>query len=150
MQFYLYDIASLDHWDIGADGFYGNPQRIESFWDKGRYDKFLIKVDGTLAGFALTTSTSDGSEESPHEVQELFVLRRYRRAGVGRMVASRLFENFAGIWQVSVMASNTPAQEFWARVIKDLTGEDPCEFTVNPSPEDQVMFRFTTHHQRPL
>lgn len=65
MQFYLYDIASLDHWDIGADGFYGNPQRIESFWDQGRYDKLLIKVDGILAGFALTTSASDGSGRVP-------------------------------------------------------------------------------------
>jgi predicted acetyltransferase len=143
MQFYLYDIASLDQWDIGPDGLYGNPQRIESFWDDGRYDKFLIKVDGILAGFAFTSSAADESNESAHVIQEFFVLRRYRRAGVGRIVATRLFENSCGTWKVSVMASNAPAQGFWARIIGDFTGKEPCEFTVSPSPEDQVLFRFS-------
>jgi hypothetical protein len=32
MQLYLYDLGSLDGWDIADDGTYGNADRIESFW----------------------------------------------------------------------------------------------------------------------
>lgn len=145
MQLYLYDIASLDQWDIGADGFYGNPERIESFWVDGNYDKFLIKVDGVLAGFALTSRASGEGDERIHVISEFFILRRYRRAGVGRIVATRLFESFGGTWELSVMAGNVPAQEFWADIVCNLTGKKRDEFTVNPSPQDEVVFRFNYH-----
>lgn len=144
MQLYLYDIASLDQWDIGEDGFYGNPERIESFWVDGNYDKFLIKVDGILAGFALNSRTTGDGGELIHVISEFFILRRYRRTGVGRTAATRLFGNFHGTWELSVMATNTPAQEFWAKVIGDLSGKERCQFTVSPCPDDQVVFRFST------
>ena len=31
MQLYLYDPGSLDGWDVGDDGAYGNAARIEGF-----------------------------------------------------------------------------------------------------------------------
>jgi len=34
MQRYLYEIGSDDGWDIGADGLYGNAERIERFWSE--------------------------------------------------------------------------------------------------------------------
>lgn len=144
MQFYLYDIASLDHWDMRVDGTYGNPQRIESFWVEVDYDRFLIRVDGVLAGFALTSRSSDDAEGSPHVVNEFFVLRRYRRSGVGRTVARRLFEGHDGTWHLKIMRANVPAQEFWASVIADFTGKERCEFTVSQDSDEDVAFRFST------
>lgn len=144
MQFYLYDIASLDHWDMRGDGTYGNPQRIESFWVEEDYDRFLIRVDGVLAGFVLTSRTSDDADGSPHVVNEFFVLRRYRRAGVGRTVARRLFEGHEGTWFLTVMRANVPAQDFWASVIADLTGRERCDFTVSQETDEDVAFRFST------
>jgi predicted acetyltransferase len=139
MQFYLYDFAAFDGWDIGDDGTYGNLERIERFWEDGDYERFLIRVDGVLAGFALTCRTSEG-DETIHLINEFFVLRRYRRCGVGRVAAQRLFERFDGTWELSVMNSNAVAKEFWAAVIGDLTGKGRSEFSRET--EENVIFRF--------
>ena len=38
MQLYLYDLGTVDGWDIGGDGLYGNAERIERFWSEpGRH-----------------------------------------------------------------------------------------------------------------
>lgn len=142
MQLYLYDIASLDHWDIGEDGSYGNPVRIEGFWVDGAYDRFLIRIDGILAGFVLTSHESGDASEPIHVISEFFVLRRYRRAGVGRMAATRLFDGFDGTWKLSVMESNTSAREFWASVIGAYTGRPRREFDATSEAADEVIFRF--------
>jgi predicted acetyltransferase len=52
---------------------------------------------------------------------EFFVLRKYRRSGLGRQLASGLFERFAGTWEVRELPSNTAAQTFWRRIIDDYT-----------------------------
>jgi predicted acetyltransferase len=43
---------------------------------------------------------------------------------VGRDVACRLFDRFAGNWEVRELPANTPAQAFWRRIIADYTAGD--------------------------
>lgn len=142
MQFYLYDIAALDQWDIREDGQYGNPERIESFWIVDQYERFFIRVDEVLAGFVLTSHKFADGNARIHVVSEFFVLRRYRRTGVGRIIATRLFEEVDGTWEILVMRSNTPAQKFWATIISDHIGKGHREFTVSQDKDDEVVFRF--------
>jgi predicted acetyltransferase len=52
---------------------------------------------------------------------EFFVLRMYRRHGVGSEAARSLFEAHAGAWEVHEVAANTPAQAFWRRIIASVT-----------------------------
>ncbi len=144
MQFYLYDIAALDHWDIRQDGEYGNPERIESFWVDGQYERFIIQVEGILAGFVLTSHKFTDDNIRINLVSEFFVLRRYRRTGVGRKIATRLFEEVGETWEISVMRSNTPAQEFWARIVSDHIGRSFREFTVSQDTDNDVIFRFNS------
>src|SRR5437870_1791610 len=42
MQLYLYDLGTIDGWDIGDDGLYGSEARIESFWTDPKRRSFLI------------------------------------------------------------------------------------------------------------
>ena len=83
MQLYLYEIGSDDGWDIGADGLYGNAERIEAFWSEPGRRTFLIRVEGALAGFALVNERAWFAGPGTREISEFFVLRRYRRRGVG-------------------------------------------------------------------
>ena len=53
---------------------------------------------------------------------QFFVLRKYRRRGVGRAAACELFSALPGRWQVGQMPLNLPAQAFWRRVIGACTG----------------------------
>jgi predicted acetyltransferase len=48
---------------------------------------------------------------------EFFVLRRYRRQGVGERAARAAFGRFPGPWEVRERAGNDAAIAFWRRVI---------------------------------
>lgn len=124
MQLYLYEIGSADGWDIGGDGLYGHAGRIERFWTEPGRHAFLVRVDGVLAGFALVRDEAWFAGAGTREVSEFFVLRRYRRLGVGERVATGLFDRFPGPWEVAQMASNVEAQAFWRAVIGRYTGGD--------------------------
>jgi predicted acetyltransferase len=50
-------------------------------------------------------------------VAEFFVMRKYRRQGVGTVVATRLFDSFRGRWEVRELKTNLAAIAFWRRVI---------------------------------
>lgn len=124
MQLYLYDLGSIDGWRIGPDGLYGDAERIERFWTEPGRRAFLVKVDAELAGFALIRDEAELAGAGTHEISEFFVLRKFRRRGVGEQAATRLFDLVPGPWELTQLASNVDAQEFWRRVIGRYTGGD--------------------------
>jgi predicted acetyltransferase len=142
MQLYLYDLGSLDGWEIAEDGTYGKAERIESFWTDADRQRYLVRVDGNLSGFVLTRNGTSFSGTDAHEISEFFVLQKYRCKGVGRSVANRVFESFAGTWEVAVMKTNMPAQHFWRAVIAAYTGDQYKEFTADDGTTEFVVFRF--------
>jgi predicted acetyltransferase len=56
------------------------------------------------------------------DIDEFFVLRRHRRAGVGTAAAALAFARRPGRWEVRESAANVPAQRFWRRAIDAATG----------------------------
>ena len=123
MQLYLYDLASIDGWHLGEDGAYGTAEGLERFWTEPDRSSFLLRVDGKLAGFVLVRRGAQTTDDpAAHEVSEFFVLRGYRRRGVGEWAARQVFDRFPGPWEVAQMASNTDAQAFWRAVIGRYTG----------------------------
>lgn len=118
MQLYLYDLSAVAGWDIGDDGLFGSVERIERFWTVGQRHSFLIRSDGRVAGYVLvrrgTQFTCDGDG---HEIAGLFVLRRYRRRGIGERAACFVFDRFPGRWEVVEMAANVDAHVFWLKTI---------------------------------
>ena len=142
MQLYLYDFGTIDGWDVGDDGVFGDAAKIEGFWADPKRRSFLIRVDGRLAGFALVRDGAHFAGEGWHEISEFFVLRRYRRRSVGTEVARRLFDTIPGKWEVTELRRNVEAQAFWRRVIARYTGG---RFEEAPRPDDGgVMQRFDT------
>jgi predicted acetyltransferase len=117
LQLYIHDFSELLELDTGADGRFVYPQ-LPLYWsDPGRY-AFLVKVDGELAGFVLVKT---GSEWDVRDMAEFFVLRRYRRRGVGTAIAHEVWRRFPGFWEVRVMEANIAAQHFWAQAISSFT-----------------------------
>jgi predicted acetyltransferase len=68
-------------------------------------------------------------------MSEFFVMRKYRRGGVGTALAREVFARFPGEWQVRQMTSNPAATAFWRRAI-------PVEFTQEMLDQGPVQ-RFT-------
>src|SRR2546425_10075928 len=122
MQLYLYDLGTIDGWDIGDDGLYGIEARIEGFWTDPNRRSFLVRVDGKLAGFALVRDGAHFAGDGTREISEFLILRRYRRRGAGERVARRVFDLFPGRGEVTELGSNVEAQAVWRRGSGRYTG----------------------------
>jgi predicted acetyltransferase len=121
VSFYVYDFSEFMGWACPEDGRFTGCGDLEDYWDRDDQWAFVIRADGELAGFALVRSGED-SEPCDYDMGEFFVLRKFRRKGVGRRAACALFDRFPGRWQVRQLIANGPAVEFWPRVIADYTG----------------------------
>ena len=110
LELYLHDLSEMTGADVGPHGRYGY-RFLDDYWTEPDRHPFLIRVDGHLAGLAFVASGA------PHDVAEFFVMRKYRRQGVGRRAACALFAMFPGEWQVRQLASNAAATAFWRSVI---------------------------------
>lgn len=121
MQYYLYDFTRYLELDVDQDGVYPAYPGLESFWSSGN-NKFayLFKVDGNIAGFALVERLLY-DPEGQFYMTEFFVMQKYRRSGVGTLAAHKLFDMYPGDWKVSQVRANTPARNFWHRVIGEYT-----------------------------
>jgi predicted acetyltransferase len=118
LQLYIYDFSELLGLDPGADGRFAYPH-LPLYWsDPGRY-AFLVKVDGELAGFVLVKT---GSGWDVLDMAEFFVMRRYRRSGLGTSIAHEVWRRLPGPWEVRVMEANVAARHFWEHAISSFTG----------------------------
>jgi predicted acetyltransferase len=120
LQLYLHDFSEFQGWDLNEHGLFYYPY-LDQYWvEEGRHP-FIIRVNGKLAGFVLVNrhTCTQGAE---HSIAEFFVLRKYRRRGVGRMAAHLVFDAFPGGWEVGQTRENVAAQSFWRAVIGEYTG----------------------------
>jgi len=95
LHLYLYDLGG-ERWDVEADGAYGPPGWHRRFWRRRGSHHFIVRVGGRPAGFALVRDPADFAGTDAIEISEFFVLRKYRRRGVGRRAAVKVLEAFSG------------------------------------------------------
>jgi predicted acetyltransferase len=111
-----HDYSEFNQADVDDHGLYGYSY-LDHYWtETGRY-AFFIKVAGKLAGFVMVR-VLDGDLRT---IAEFFVLRKYRRLGVGKTTARAIFDRFPGQWRIDQEPGNTPAQHFWRGVIGEYT-----------------------------
>lgn len=120
-ELYVYDFSEVMALEVEDDGRFRTPA-LDRYWTGSGAHAFLVRVDDKLAGFALIHERSRLTDEARRDVAEFFVLRRYRRHGVGEQVAIALFDRFGGRWEVRQRTENTAATAFWRRVIGRYTG----------------------------
>jgi predicted acetyltransferase len=120
-QLYAYDWSELGRLKIGDDGRFAVVP-LDSYWQDDHRHPFLIRVDGKLAGFALVAARSRLSGiDGVFDMAEFFVMRMYRRQGVGQAAAAAAFGRFPGPWEIRQRDENVAAAVFWRRVIADYT-----------------------------
>ena len=111
LQLYHYDFSEFDGGDVNPHGEYLHPY-FDEYWTDSDRKAFLFRVEGALAGFALVFTGS------PHDIAEFFVMRKYRRCGVGAQAAADLFDRFPGRWTVRQQLANPAATAFWREAIR--------------------------------
>lgn len=117
---YLHDMSEFLGWPCRPDGLYAGCMHLQDDWRDGKNVPFMIRVDGELGGFA-TVKAEQVEGVAGHFIQEFFILRFVRRRGVGRIVATKLFDAFPGNWKVQQLAPNDTAVNFWRAIINDYT-----------------------------
>jgi predicted acetyltransferase len=129
LELYLYDFSEYDNAELNEHGLYGY-EYLDHYWkEAGRYP-FFVRADGKLAGFVLVSRHAylPGNEQS---ISEFFILRKYRRHGVGSAAACAIFDRFPGKWEVQQEQNNEPSHHFWRKVIGDYTHGNYQETTLN-------------------
>lgn len=110
LQLYLHDFSELDGRTVNARGEF-EYRWFDDYWSDPARIPLLVRVNGKWAGFALLRLGTT------NEMAELFVMRRYRRSGVGRKVAAECFRRFPGRWRIHEVRGNDDAVAFWRSVI---------------------------------
>ncbi|HEY2404658.1 MAG TPA: GNAT family N-acetyltransferase [Polyangiaceae bacterium] len=145
LELYTHDLSAAFSVELGADGRFGY-QKLPLYWaEPERRFPFLIKRDARVVGFALVTRGSPAIDDPDvFDIAEFFVLRRYRREGVGRSAARLLWSRLPGRWAVRVSEGNRGAVPFWARVSSEFAGDAVTEFVHPGIPHGWRVFSLDT------
>lgn len=120
MQFYIYDFSEFLDFDVEEDGKYG-PYPLDDYFKEGTDPiAYVIKREEKYAGFVLVRLIKDLGLQH-YSIAEFFILKKYRREGIGKSVATDIFNRHQGSWEVHQVESNPGAQVFWKRVINEYT-----------------------------
>lgn len=90
---------------------------IELYFEEESRHPYILKCNGNLAGFVLVRFNEDGR----YEIGEFFVLNKYRKMGIGTFMANEMFKKYKGKWEVRTLLKNKRAQEFWRKVINNIS-----------------------------
>jgi predicted acetyltransferase len=93
MELYQYDFSEFENEDVNDEGLYGY-KHLNNYWTTPGHFPFLIKADGKLAGFALVRemTASDTHSSSYFKICEFFIMKKYRKEGIGKKSAFYLFD----------------------------------------------------------
>lgn len=110
LQLYLYDFSEFTGDDVDEDGSF-HYAWLDAYRHEADRHAYLIRVEGHPAGFALVR----GGDRT--QMAEFFILRKYRRGGVGVRAAQTLFDAHPGPWSITQLATNPMATAFWRYAI---------------------------------
>jgi predicted acetyltransferase len=122
---YLHDLSAWsDDYTLDAEGRF-QPDRLP-YWLTNPSCRPLVAAEGGAArGFAFV-GTGDfpfKSKGADHRISELFVLRAFRRGGLGRRLAREVFRLFPGRWELTVLHGNDAALAFWRAVVDEAASD---------------------------
>ncbi len=118
LELYEYEFSRFNDNDINDYGYYGY-RYFDHYWTEPGRHAFFIKVKGKYAGFAMVNDFCYLIEGKA--MAEFFVMVKYRRQGVGRVAAAKIFSMFPGNWEVIQHEKNHDAKAFWETVIHKYT-----------------------------
>lgn len=121
VQLYIHDfsefLSAQRKLAVEEDGRFADLLRLNDYWREPDRSVWFIRAGGQLAGFALLNAHSHCGRPVDHNMGEFFVMRTFRRDGVGARAAIDLIEMHKGQWEIAVSARNPPALAFWPRVL---------------------------------
>ena len=119
-QYYAYESSDWEQEDVEADGrFYIHQPHLERYWSEPDWSAQLILADGFIAGFLLI-ERSELPGVDALEFADLFILKKYRRQGIGRALVEQVILASQHSWIVSLYPQDPLAVPFWQAMFEQL------------------------------
>ncbi|MDP2637472.1 MAG: GNAT family N-acetyltransferase [Candidatus Levybacteria bacterium] len=123
LKAYKVELNEMQH---AGDKDQGEYKYLDSYWREKNRFPFFIFSDNILAGFVLINDYSYISKKAK-TIAEFFVLKSYRKKGIGEEAARKIFDLFPGEWEIGELITNKSAQLFWRKVIGNYTNGNYME-----------------------
>ncbi|NAW88536.1 GNAT family N-acetyltransferase [Photobacterium halotolerans] len=108
-------------WPPNSDGvFTFNPETLDSYWKEASHSPYFIHVGKEIAGFALVRNYP--GEPEVFDIEQFFVLRKFKGKGVGKKALLAVVANHHGKWQIRVLKENEAALKFWVSAVTHVVG----------------------------
>ena len=102
---------------MNEHGYYGYSY-LDYYWTEEKRFAYFIMVDQKIAGFVLVCDYCEATKEADAlSIAEFFVMKNFRRQGIGRRAAEITFDLFPGTWEVHQYLENKESLLFWENVI---------------------------------
>ena len=118
LELYQHDLSDVWDQDLDLHGEYG--YLLDEYWQGTGANAYVLLVQSHYAGFALVVARPK-LPGGQNWLEQYFVVKKYRKRGIGQAAAVALFDSTPGIWQVGQLRQNVTAQTFWRRVINAYT-----------------------------
>lgn len=121
IELYEYDLSIYTQEDINQHGFYGYSY-FDYYWTENNRYAYFIKSDNILCGFVLVNDYCYALEDdTAKSISEFFIMKKYRRFGIGKKIAFEIFDLFHGEWEVDQIPGNDISYKFWENIISEYT-----------------------------
>ena len=142
LELYQYDLSIVTDNDVDQFGLYGYSY-LDCYWAEEKRHPYLFLFRESLAGFALVNKVNWLPENhGAHSIAEFFVLKKYRRRGLGTAAAQYVINRFRGKWEIRILRENQSAIQFWRQAIKSLTSGQFFERVPDPQVWRGPVFSF--------
>jgi predicted acetyltransferase len=119
-QFYAYESSDWEQEDVETDGrFYVRQEYLQLYWQRPDWSAQLILLDGFVAGFLLI-ERSELPGVNALEFADLFILKKYRRQGIGRALVEQVMLSNPQPWVISYYRQDPLAGPFWQSLLGEL------------------------------
>ncbi|MFE4705665.1 GNAT family N-acetyltransferase [Peribacillus simplex] len=117
---YLHDLSEYtEGLDISSDGSF-EFDSFELIWKREGLTPYFLKKDKTIAGFLLLLERPFLNKEYDYSINDIFILKKYRRKGIAIALLKELFKQKKGCYFVVELAKNIPAVIFWRKLFNAL------------------------------
>ena len=120
LQLCLHDYSEHESTKITEDGRF-EYRWLDHYWKSAHRFPYFIRCQGKLAGFVLVRSQEpEEAGDWDWQIAEFFILRGFRRDGIGAEIARTVLASKPGVWEISFETANRPACRFWEFVAKSI------------------------------
>jgi predicted acetyltransferase len=122
-RYYVYDMSEYMGWNPSKEGIYGsNTSLLEIYWENDDHYPYLVYCNDELAGFSLLRKYP--ADKELYDIGQFFVLRKFKRKGVGGKAFELSVSKYPGKWLTRVLLDNTGALKFWLSAIAQITNDN--------------------------